>query len=322
MALTLADLFTSPDHYLHSFDGAQAVFVPMDRAAYARSIFLDARIEPAGGGAMRLPTATLAGYRPEPRPAAWIFHVAHCGSTLLARALDRPAGGLVLREPLALRQAALARDPAALAIAAAMCGKRYADAPPTIVKANVPVNFVLPELGQRQPGAAAIVLYLGLRDYALAILRSDKHRQWLRNVTGQLAGALGEASGGSDDAETLAALWLAQVRAFAGALDAWPAARALDAERFFAAPAPVLRAAAAHLGQPMAADEAAAIAAGPLFGRYSKNPALPFDEAARQARRADADARLAPEIARAEAWIAERAEAAAALARLEAAALA
>ena len=45
MSLTLADLFASPDHYLHSIDGDAAVFVPMDRAAYGRSIFLDGRID-------------------------------------------------------------------------------------------------------------------------------------------------------------------------------------------------------------------------------------------------------------------------------------
>jgi len=48
MSLTIDDLFASPDHYLHSFEGDAAVFVPMDRAAYHRSIFLDGRISPAG----------------------------------------------------------------------------------------------------------------------------------------------------------------------------------------------------------------------------------------------------------------------------------
>ena len=46
MALTLDDLYASPDHYLHSFEGDSAVFVPMDREAYRRSIFLDGRIQP------------------------------------------------------------------------------------------------------------------------------------------------------------------------------------------------------------------------------------------------------------------------------------
>src|SRR3569833_1690521 len=60
MALTLDDLYNSPDHYLHSFEGDAAVFVPMDRAAYHRSIFLDDRISPADEGSMAVPLATFA----------------------------------------------------------------------------------------------------------------------------------------------------------------------------------------------------------------------------------------------------------------------
>src|SRR3954468_2412077 len=89
MALTLDDLFASPDHYLHSFENDAALFVAMDRAAYHRSIFLDGRISPKGG-TMTLPFAMLRGKAPRPAPTGWIFHVAHCGSTLLARALDTP----------------------------------------------------------------------------------------------------------------------------------------------------------------------------------------------------------------------------------------
>lgn len=313
-ALTLDDLFASPDHYLHSFEGDAALFVPMDRAAYRASIFLDHRIAPAREGAMRLPFATIAGRRGRPFATGWIFHVAHCGSTLLARALDA-AGGLVLREPLALRQLALAPDPAALAITLDMLGKRYDPALPTIVKANVPVNFLLPAIAAHDPAARAILLHMPLADYARAILRTGNHRAWLRRVTGQLAANLGD-TGALDDAERVAALWLAQTRAFAAALAAMPDARVLDAERFFARPAETLAAAAAHLGVPLDEEGAAAVAAGPLFASYSKDPRQPFDNAARLARLAEADQVLAGEIARAGAWAAARSDdgAAAALA--------
>src|SRR6478735_4694267 len=126
MALTLDDLYSSPDHFLHSFDNDAALFVPMDRAAYHRSIFLDDRISPAGDGVAPVPLAALTNV-PPPRPTGWIFHVAHCGSTLLARALDTLGGNLVLREPLALRQAAVGRDVRAIAFAVAMASKRYRD---------------------------------------------------------------------------------------------------------------------------------------------------------------------------------------------------
>jgi hypothetical protein len=304
MALTIDDLYASPDHYLHSFEGDAALFVPMDRAAYQRSIFLDGRISAAGTGTMRLPAAMLSADKvPAPLRTGWIFHVAHCGSTLLARALDRPAANLVLREPLALRQTAIAADAHRLAVVAAMLGKRYRPDAVTIVKANVPVNFLLPELIALDPNAPAIFLHVGLRDYLLAILRSDNHREWLRRVTTQLAVHLGPL-GTSSDAVRAASLWLAQVRAFADAIGRMPNGRSLDAERFLADPSQTIAAAADLYGVPMDRTEAAALVAGPLFATYSKDPTVAFDNAARLARRRALEGSLAAEIGEAESWIA------------------
>ena len=300
MALTLNDLYASPDHYLHSFEGDAALFVPMDRAAYHRSIFLDDRISPAGEGTMPVPLATFTNM-PWPRPTGWIFHVAHCGSTLLARALDTLNGNLVLREPLALRQAALGRDPRAIAFAVAMASKRYRDDLPTIVKANVPVNFILPELVGGDRDTRAIFLYLDLDNYVRAILRSDNHREWLRRVTGLLAADLGP-SAPFTDATRAAALWLAQMRAFVAALVTLPGGRALNAEMFFAEPGRVLRSAAECLAVDLSDAQIEVCVSGPLFNTYAKNPSLAFDNDARLARRAEQEMVLAPEVAEANAW--------------------
>lgn len=320
MALTLDDLFTSPDHYLHSLDGDAAIFVPMDRAAYHRSIFLDARIAPAGDGSMRVPLALLAGQVPPPRPTGWIFHVAHCGSTLLARALDQASSNLVLREPLALRQLAVAPNAALLPVVAAMLGKRYRPEAPTIVKANVPVNFLLPELAALDPHARAIFLHLPLRGYLLAILRSDDHRAWLRRVTTQLAPHLGPLP--ESDAERAAALWLAQMRAYTAAIGRLPNARSLDAETFFGAPRDVLQAAATHLDVTMPPAQIDTIVEGPLFATYSKNPAVQFDNEARLARRREAEVLLRDDLALVDRWLERNGDVDAAGATIAAAALA
>jgi hypothetical protein len=319
MSLTLDDLFASPDHYLHSFEGDAALFMPMDREAYHRSIFLDGRISPAANQVMKVPAGALVEPVRRPAPTGWIFHVAHCGSTLLARALDRPSTNLVLREPFALRQLAFSPDGGRLALTAAMLSKRYRDDLPTIVKANVPVNFLLPGLAALDPQAKAIFLYATLRDYVLAILRSDNHRDWLRRVATQLAAYLGDLSNLAD-AELCAALWLAQIRAFTGSIALMPNARALDAEVFFADPVPVLEAAAAHLGVPMSEAGIRGTVEGPLFATYSKNPEQPFDNEARLARRSALEEPLAEELARACRWV-EAAGGESAIAPLEAGAL-
>lgn len=303
VALTFDDLFTSPDHYLQSFEADHASFVPMDRVAYHRSIFLDRRISPASDERLAIPVDALVSRVPTPQPTSWIFHMAHCGSTLLARALDDPDAGIVLREPLALRQSAIRQDGALLRLALAMASKRYRLDAPTLVKANVPVNFILPGIAAADTTARAILLYLPLRPYLLAILRNEEHRVWLRNVTTQLAPYLGDWSA-YGDAQRAAALWLAQATAFTEALAALPNARALNAELFFNDPLPVLTAATAQLGLSREAAALEQVVAGPLFSTYSKNPSVVFDNAARLAREAAVAAAIAPDLAIAEDWVA------------------
>jgi hypothetical protein len=320
MAPTLKDLLASPDNYLHSFQGDAAIFMPMDRAAYHRSIFLDARVSPAANRPTRVAVGDLAAALLPRSSTGWIFHVAHCGSTLLARALDQVHTNLVLREPLALRQLAIANDRERLAIVAAMLSRRYQANLPTIVKANVPVNFLLPDLIGFDASARSIFLYLGLRDYLLAILRDDGHREWLRRVTTQLSAHLGDLTALSD-AERAAMLWAAQMEAFAAAIARLPTARTIDGEAFFAAPRDFIKLTADHLQVPMTEGEIDAIVAGPLFATYAKNPNLAFNNELRSARRSDLERSLAPELELAQKWVAKNGGAKKALKVIAAAAL-
>ncbi len=303
-------MLASPDDYLFAFEGDAAIVLAMDRAAYRRSIFLDERIDPASETARHPPVASLSA--PAPPPMGWIFHVAHCGSTLLARALD-DGDRLVLREPLALRQ--LAIDAASdtrplgwenkLALVTGLLARRYDPAPMTVVKANVPVNFIIPDIMAATPGAPAILLHFPLGDYLAAILRSPGSRQWLRGISQALRPVIVAHAGGlpDDDAGRAAALWLAQMRVYEAAIARFPNVHSLDAEALFGDPSAALTASSALFGAPMAANAVAAITGGPLFKTYSKNPTLAFDDLARRARQhAHAEA-LAPEIAAARDWV-------------------
>lgn len=321
MQFGLKDLMASPDHYLFAFEGGQATVMPMDRAAYGRSIFLDRRISPAGRQTAQVDATQLAtildrGQSPIPE-TGWIFHVAHCGSTLLARALDVP-GDLVLREPIPLRQLAIEavggpRDEAwrsRLRLALRMMGRRYAPDAPVVVKANVPVNFIVDDMMAERPTAPAVFLYYPLETYLLAILRSDNHRAWVMSVTTELARELDRrepsATPMASPALAAARLWLAQIRIYADALARYPRAVSLDAATLFARPAEVLEAAARHFGVPVAAEAVATTVAGPLFSTYSKNPGMAFDNAARLAREAEQRALLGEELAVATDWVRAR----------------
>ena len=302
MALTLNDLFTSPNHYLHSFEGDDAVFVPMDRAAFHRSIFLDDRISVAADGSMRLPISALLGAEYTPQPLGWIFHMAHGGSTLLARALDGLERNLILREPLALRQLGLSPDAARLRVVRAMLGKRYLTNAPTIVKANVPVNFILPLLAALGADDRAVFLYSGLREYLLAVLRTPQHRNWVSNVTSQLSPHFGDLSP-LTDAQRAAALWYFQMRAFAKAMAMIPGAASLDSEQLFAQPHEALTAAATHLHVPIPAAQINDIVAGPIFNTYAKRPDIAFDNDTREARRNQLEREIASELVEGVEWV-------------------
>lgn len=301
--LTIERLFASPDHHLFAFEGDVAVFRTMDRGAYHRSIFLDQRIAAVNSDEVRVPVEALTAFRDSHGIAApttaWIFHVAHCGSTLLARALDRPDGNLVLREPRPLRQLGLTRDPAGeawrarLRLAAALAGRRYRPDAATIVKANVPVNFIAADLLALDPSAPAILLYFPLRAYLLAVLRSPAHRQWVVNVTTQLQ----PAGAGLDVAERAAALWLAQMHIYADLLTRYPGTRSLNADELLGAPRPALAAAAAHFGATADLDT------DELLATYSKVPGQAFDNMARLSLRAGDARALGPEIERARRWL-------------------
>jgi hypothetical protein len=319
MAITIHDLFGNPDYYLHAFEGEHAIFLRMDREAYHRSIFLDARIEPLDETRIRVPAEAIAAWRDDQRmPIAskgWIFHVANCGSTLLARALDRLQDDLVLREPMALRQLGVGHAAvpanvrplwqARLRLAATQLGKRYHADMPVIVKANVPVNFILPELMALDPAAPSILLYYPLREYLLAILRSDAHRGWVMRVTGEMEPALRQRCGplSSDPVERAAALWLGQMRAFADALANYPNAHSLDAAALFGSGGETVTAAAALFGVPLTDFQREAVFGSALFTTYSKNPGVRFNEADRRARQKELARSMAPDLARGRAWV-------------------
>lgn len=319
MTLTLNDLFVSPDHFLFAFEGERIVFLPMNRAAYERSVFCDGRIEPVSREAVYVETRTLlraALDRPVVSPG-WIFHVAHCGSTLLARALEKDAADLVIREPLGLRQigvetarrGASATGPA-LRLATSMLGKRYAADAPVIVKANVPVNFAAEALMGLAPDTPAICLYYPLERYLAAVLRTDNHRKWVESVTTELEPAISALTGGSlagcDTTQRAAALWRAQIEIYARLAVGFPRVRTLDAADLFGRPTEVIAAAFALFGVAASADEIRMVVEGPLFSAYSKNSAMAFDDAARRMRETETLERLAPDLERASAWLTGR----------------
>lgn len=320
--MNLNTLFDSPNQFLLAFEPPNAVFATMDIHAYRKSIFLDGRIQPRTPDQSRIRTDQLIALQDQRGVLApdlsWIFHIAHCGSTLLARALDVPDETFVLREPLALRQlgaesaARFAMSPRdaewsrRLLLALSLLSRRYDPSHTAIVKANVPANFIAPDIVAAAPVRPSIVLYFGLENYLYAILRSPNHRKWVANIVRENRPAIQALAPLEPDmplAAFAAALWLAQLRIFADiqAVDANIAS--LDAEFLFNEPRAALHAAFAHVGRPQAEDRLATILGGPLFSTYSKNPDAAFRNEDRLARRAALAGPMKDEIAAARKYV-------------------
>ncbi len=106
-ATLLATLAESPDWFCHQLDleADRALLLRLEPAAIRAAAFLDERVLAGRSDGFRIPLATLreraqacVGRAPHA-----IFHIGHCGSTLLARVLGELPGLRVLREPLPLR---------------------------------------------------------------------------------------------------------------------------------------------------------------------------------------------------------------------------
>jgi hypothetical protein len=322
--ITISDLLHNPDFYMFGWEDDHAIFLDMNRQSYARSIFFDDRIVTADDQVMRVPlepllTSVSQMGAAQPR-IGWIFHMAHTGSTLLARALDCPGKNLVIREPASLRALGVEarsfssdRPPneswgQRFNLTMAMLNKRYSDDEAVIVKANVPVNGIIPDVLANAPNPKALLLHFGLEDYLTAILRSPNHRKWVERIFSelQLESQSAGPSGETQHAEKAAALWLFQIRIFADVLAANPSVRSLEANILFDEPLMCLKAASDYYGCPINDGDARTIIGGELFSTYSKNPNAAFDNARRKERVSETRTALAEEFKLARNWVEAR----------------
>jgi hypothetical protein len=320
-----ARLATEPGVFLHQLDplGGRALLVEISQADLRRASFVDERIL-AGvrreGGWLALEgvlaqAAPLAGNAPHA-----IFHIGHCGSTLLSRLLDHLPGALGLREPLPLRTLAelyeqqhlpTARwSPSqvdhALAAVLGLLDRRFDGTSAVVVKATSSCNALVAPWLLRYPGVRAVAVHVPLAAWLATILKSPEATADALRFAPQRLAALHALLG--DDAlrlhehrlgEVLALGWIAECARFANlARDAGIAPRLLrlDFEALLADPRALLAQVAAHLGidAPATALDAACTAE---LGRYAKATEHAYTPADRAADLAESQRRFGGEIA-------------------------
>ena len=297
---------------------ARVLLVRLDARQRADAPFLDERALPAGAEGYWLPlqdwlAATVDGPRAR---IDWIFHIGHCGSTLLARLLQAWPALQVLREPLPLRDLAAAWPEGSRQVAPVLrrCLQAWArPLPPaarSLVKATSSCNLLAGELLAERPGARAIWLDLALAPWLATVLKSQASVADVLVAAPQrarlLAGgdpALQAELAGLEAHRRCAMSWLAE-RLRRDALLAGAARQRwlhVDFERLLQSPRDTLATIAGHLELDPAGVDAAL--ASPWWGRYAKAGQHAYGRDDRAADLRLARERFGPLLDDAQAWL-------------------
>jgi hypothetical protein len=260
------------------------------------------------------------------RSADFIFHIGHCGSTLLSRLLDRAPDVLGLREPLVLRELAaemrhlhapLARLHAGqwqtlLGNSLQLWERGYSPAQRIVIKATSTCNNLIGPILALRPQARAVLLHLRLEPYLATMIKRPGGGLDAQNAApGRLEylhELLGETSIRLPDlqpAEILAMGWIAELARF-HRLMADPAISdrltMLDFEQLLADVPARLDAVRRHLRLPPPLDGAARDARHPAMNSYAKDPSHAYSPDDREHDLALARSHFAADIAMGLRW--------------------
>jgi hypothetical protein len=308
----------------------RVLWLRLDAQQRREAAFLDDRAIPADrqGGWMALEPLLASGSEGG-TPAHAIFHIGHCGSTLLSRLLDGWPDVQGLREPLPLRtlaeawpslgqaQARLSEADAVRLLDALWARWSMPLAPMrrSVVKATSSCNGLIAPLLARQPGMHAILLDMPLRPYLATLLKSPASVLDAASAAGERLASLHARGIARDIAlhqltlpQQCAMGWWSERLRFEALAAGDHAARVLrvDFEELLRHPGPELQRIATHLGLDPARVEQ--VLASPAWGRYSKAQSHGYGPDDRAHDLALSMHRHADAIAEGEAWVSRCAE--------------
>lgn len=329
----LRALAASPALFLRELDLARdrAVLVPMDEAGYRASTFLDSRLQRASGADVGTGIGALAhgvaATMPAPAPLHFLFHIGHCGSSLLSRLLGELPGLFSLREPpplLLVAQVFRYLGTPGFAITQAqwqvlhglvlrLLSRSFRAGDTALVKPMSHVNAMLGELLRWHPDCRGVFLFVDARTFlatmlkprnrgeATIALRESRLRDYER-MTGERLPLADVAAPGVQ----AALIWLLQMTEGHEAMqapDLRPRLHALHFDAFLAEPQQQLSALASHLGAPAEDAAVRAVLGGPLMQTYAKSNDTAFGPAQRRAELAAGMREFATEMAEGLAWV-------------------
>ncbi|MGA7799291.1 MAG: hypothetical protein WCC36_00635 [Gammaproteobacteria bacterium] len=295
-----ASLWLTPEYFPLDLvqEENKLMLVTVSERLYQQVNFLDDREIPTDGcvslpldQAIRLVKASPA----RGRPLHGIFHIAFCGSTLIARCLDRLPGAMVLKEPYLFHDLAFRKRHMAASEADRETWRRHFDLLVTllartfhagqaaVMKPTDASTNLISDLLANSEDARALFLYVGLEEFLISMAGDELRRRFVRDRLADLAalfpghttfrnGLWRELS----DARQAACLWWVHMRLYADFVRDNPQAgcRSLCFGEFLRDPMVGLSALARHFGIESSAHEIrAAIAPA---GTHSKKPGTHF----------------------------------------------
>ena len=258
--------------------GGNVRFVRMAAADYRSASFLDDRLfqEPREYYVVPWQAAVGALAGDARSDARWIFHIGHVGSTLISRLIGELPGVLSVREPRILRDlagATMAVDPYLPGLRQ-LLSRTFAPHDVAVVKATSFTSELAAKL--IPPGGRALFVYARPRSYLGASLAGENTMREVAALSSarhdRMQGRVSLKGMVDRPAYQVAAAWACEITALEQAAEALPEGTVqwLDFDTFLADVTAGLSAAGAFLEIAAPANKVAAIAGGPLLGRYSK----------------------------------------------------
>jgi hypothetical protein len=320
---TLAQsLCASPELFPHTWvvDKDTVSLIALRESDYRAASFLDARILKPGTASQTIRWSQLAPATAAlPEACAFIFHIGHAGSTLVSRLMGAHAGVFALREPLALRTLAQSRfehtpqswdangSDDRLSTFLKLFSRTFRGGQRALVKATSFVCEIAPEILARPYSPKAIFMFVPAEVYLATILGGPNSRQEARMLAPsrlkRLQKRLGEQIAMPvSEGEIIAMNWACEMIALRAA-QAGDRIHWLDFDNVLSDPHTSLAACFRHIGIEAAAEDVAAIVAGPDMHRYSKAQEYEYDARLRRDVLAQAHAQSGNEIKRGLAWL-------------------
>jgi hypothetical protein len=262
------------------------------------------------------------------KPVHCIYHIAFCGSTLIARCLDQLQETLVLKEPLSFHEMACQKRLTASSgqesvvwrrsfdLLLTLLGRTFRPGQVVIVKPTDASTNLIGDVLARNEKSRAIFLYVGLEEFLMAMLPDATRIGFVRDRLAELGIHFpGMSLFRKQEWRKLAApeqaacLWVLHMSLFAGSVAMNPAAgcRALDLSRFLQAPEHTLLSLARYFGIPVTLQQVRYAIATSL-GVHSKDKKLAYSASQRASRQREIARSYRSEIRLGQRWAARRLE--------------